>query len=72
MTPQAIGSALFGLRRISDSKEVQEIVTQRLMGMKDKELKELDKDGLPSVLASFRAFLQIAKSDAVKRATSKT
>jgi hypothetical protein len=30
--------------------EVQSIVTARLLGMKDKEVKELDKDALPSVL----------------------
>ena len=44
-------------------QEVQEIVTQRLLGMRDKEIKELDKDILPGTLQSFRAFLQIAKSD---------
>lgn len=44
-------------------QEVQEIVTQRLLGMRDREIKELDKDILPGTLQSFRAFLQIAKSD---------
>lgn len=31
-------------------QEVQDIVTKRLIGMRDKEIKELDKDGLPAVL----------------------
>ena len=44
-------------------QEVQDIVTQRLMGMRDKEIKELDKDSLASVLAAFRPFLQLAKTD---------
>lgn len=42
-------------------QEVQDIVTQRLMGMRDKEIKELDKDRLSALLTSFRAFLRIAK-----------
>ena len=44
-------------------QEVQDIVTQRLMGMRDKEIKELDKDSLASVLAALRPFLQLAKAD---------
>jgi len=37
--------------------EVQEIVTERLLGMRDKEIKEFDKDGLNDILQSFRSFL---------------
>ena len=36
-------------------------MTQRLMGMRDKEIKELDKDTLAGLIASFRTFLRIAK-----------
>lgn len=44
--------------------EVSAIVTERLMGMSDKEIKELDKDILPEVLNSFRSFLALAKDEA--------
>jgi ubiquitin carboxyl-terminal hydrolase 9/24 len=44
-------------------QEVQEIVNARLMGMRNKEIKELDKDGLPAVFQSYRSFLQLAKSE---------
>ena len=37
--------------------EVEEIVNTRLMGMGGKEIKELDKDGLPGVLLAYRSFL---------------
>jgi hypothetical protein len=43
--------------------EVSAIVNERLMGMTDKEIKELDKEGLPDVLASYRTFLALAKDD---------
>lgn len=42
-------------------QQVQDIVTQRLMEMRDKEIKELDKDTLAGLIASFRTFLRIAK-----------
>lgn len=45
--------------------EVEAIVTQRLMGMRDKEIKELDKEALPAVLHSLSVFLQVAKDDDV-------
>ena len=41
-------------------ESVRDIFTQRLMEMKDKEIKELDKDSLPIVLSSFRSFLLIS------------
>jgi hypothetical protein len=33
------------------------------MGMRNKEIKELDKDSLPAVFQSYRSFLQLAKSE---------
>jgi len=38
-------------------QEVQDVVNTRLMGMGNKEIKELDKDGLPGVFLSYRTFL---------------
>lgn len=43
--------------------EVEAIVTQRLMGMRDNEIRELDSDALPGVLLQLQQFLQIAQGD---------
>lgn len=40
------------------------IVTERLTGMTDKEMKELDKDSLAEVLYSFRCFLALGTEEA--------
>ena len=45
-------------------QKVEDVVTKRLLEMSEKEIKELDKDCLPSVLAQLRQFLQIKKGDA--------
>ena len=52
--------------------EVEGIVTQRLMQMSDKEIKELDKEALPGVLQQFQQFLQITKADDVIAQTVET
>lgn len=44
--------------------EVEEIVTTRLMEMRDKDIKELDRDTLAGLITSFRIFLRIAKPSA--------
>lgn len=43
--------------------EVETIVISRLRGMRDKELKELDKESLPLALQHLRVFLQLVRSD---------
>jgi hypothetical protein len=45
--------------------EVEAIITQRLLGMRDKEIKEMDKEVLPGVLNQLNNFLQISKGDDV-------
>ena len=44
--------------------EVEQIVTTRLMEMRDKDIKELDRDTLAGLITSFRIFLRIAKPSA--------
>lgn len=44
-------------------REVSTIITERLMGMTDKEMKELDKDSLMEVLFSFKSFLLLGIED---------
>lgn len=43
--------------------EVQAIIMRRLQGMQDREIKELDKEALPAVLQSLKAFVSIVKGD---------
>ena len=43
--------------------EVQKILTERFTGMRDKELKELDKDALSTLLNQFRLFLSISTEE---------
>ena len=51
---RALLSEAFAIKFVA---EVEEIVNTRLMGMGSKEIKELDKDGLPGVLLAYRSFL---------------
>lgn len=44
-------------------KQVSAIITERLMSMTDKEMKELDKDSLMEVLWSFKSFLFLGMED---------
>lgn len=44
-------------------EDVQKILTDRFMGMKDKEIKELDKDALSNLLKQLRLFLSISKEE---------
>lgn len=50
---------------LSFVNEVEKIMNERLMGMRDKEIKELDKEILPGVLIQLNSFLSIAKPDEV-------
>jgi len=43
--------------------QISAIVIERLLGMTDKEIKELDKDGLAEVLYSFKCFLTLGTED---------
>lgn len=44
-------------------EQVQTILKERLMGMRDNEIKELDKDSLASFLKSFKCFLPLSKNE---------
>lgn len=44
-------------------EEVQQILSERFTGMRDKEIKELDKDALSTLLNQFRLFLAISKDE---------
>lgn len=43
--------------------ELRHIITERLVGMSDKEIKELDKEALAEVLLQFNQLLLLSKAE---------